>query len=1097
MRARKGLGYRLATAQARATVPRLARLVLLLAALLPAGCVAGAPVPSVPPTSPVASPRPSPERAAADTGSRFHRLLIEAEDLTVESGWQAIDDGAGNYMVDSIGAAHVSGGRLLHAAAALDSARAVTDLVVPAAGRYKLWARYEYPYPAYAVPFEVRLEQGGRTVFDQVYGRRDATRMWFFGRRDAPWQDFENGVEGPVAEAAVADLAAGPARLTLATATDAGPLADRNVDFLFLTDDLDDTFRARGVRAYPLLDEVGWAAAGRAYLRLTNPPDGGVAESFDASYAINRQPWSVQLGQIDRSGLISKQAPASPLAPGERTPWIDISCQDTTHDCHLNLRANTGGGARRIAVGVEVASAPREDAILRRFEYREPAADRLLLNLPPYPAREPDGILTGEEAIDRILVALAEGPAPSGRPPARFLVYGALGDGFEANLTSRAGLYERYRRLLAALGPSAVAVQKSSNARAAADLVRATGRDPPPAFRYGGYRWYPSDENLAEAARDLDAAGARPLLRGFNFGDEVKLADWLPRQGRDETFRAWLQARGADPRDYLTAPPAAGETPAALWARVALQDAPGRAAQNPRLYVDSQRFLEQLAIDGLAAQAARLRALFGDSLLFGATFSPHPYFWPPVAQWVRLFRAGGATLGAEDDYWWQASELGPQSTGYLLDVLRAGVGRSTPPGALQPYVLPHSPGNTDRDFRLGLASALIHGAGALDLFNLGPEQTGTENYIARRDLARYRTVRDALSQLGPVEDLLVAGRARPARVGLILSDSTDRWELAAAGLFPLLGPEAKVPSLVYAQERKLTWTALRHAQVPVDVLLEDDLAADAAGGYAVLYLAGDHLTPEAAAGLARWVAAGGTLVCTLCADPRDPYDTPLEALLPVLGLRRSGLERRETFFRPRVELPRLRPLDTVTATADGQALTFPALGVRQPLDPLSEARVLGRFADGGAAVVEHAYGRGRAVTFGTLPATAYVQSGFPSPPPVPDRGPGQHTPLTAFRADLRRLLTGWTDAIRPDWPVSSDPLVEVGQRETADQVLYILANGRGAPSRVELRLNAVGPLASVTSSVRGPLPFEQRGEDAVVRLDLGDVDYLRVARPGR
>src|SRR6266516_2578289 len=270
---------------------RLGRVVALTVFFTVACVPAGAPLGSqpAPASSPGAAPRAS--RIApptdSDSGAGFHRVLLEAEDFAVESGWRAIAVGEGNYMVDSIGASHVSGGRLLHAPGDAGGALARTDLEVPVAGRYKLWARYEYPYPQYSVPFEVAIEQGGQTVFRQVYGRREANRLWFFGKPDAPWQDFPHGVEGLVAEAYPADLAAGPAHLSLAALVEDGPQADRNVDFLFLTDDLEDTFRARGVRAYPLLDEVGWAASGRTFIRLTNPPEAGAAVSFEAQYAIN------------------------------------------------------------------------------------------------------------------------------------------------------------------------------------------------------------------------------------------------------------------------------------------------------------------------------------------------------------------------------------------------------------------------------------------------------------------------------------------------------------------------------------------------------------------------------------------------------------------------------------------------------------------------------------------------------------------------------------------------------------------------------------------------------------------------------------------
>ena len=51
--------------------------------------------------------------------------------------------------------------------------------------------------------------------------------------------------------------------------------------------------------------------------------------------------------------------------------------------------------------------------------------------------------------------------------------------------------------LLAALGPSTLAVQKPGSAGPAADFIRSTGRNPPPSYLYGGYRWYPSGENIA------------------------------------------------------------------------------------------------------------------------------------------------------------------------------------------------------------------------------------------------------------------------------------------------------------------------------------------------------------------------------------------------------------------------------------------------------------------------------------------------------------------------------------------------------------------------------------------------------------------------
>ena len=111
-------------------------------------------------------------------------------------------------MVDSIGASHASGGMLLHAPADATGARASLERDVPRDGPYKVWARYEYPFRDYHVRVGLTIEQPGRAPVRLELGAPEATRTWFFKLPDAPWHDLPHGVEGLVAEAAVAELAA-------------------------------------------------------------------------------------------------------------------------------------------------------------------------------------------------------------------------------------------------------------------------------------------------------------------------------------------------------------------------------------------------------------------------------------------------------------------------------------------------------------------------------------------------------------------------------------------------------------------------------------------------------------------------------------------------------------------------------------------------------------------------------------------------------------------------------------------------------------------------------------------------------------------------
>ena len=414
-------------------------------------------------------------------------------------------------------------------------------------------------------------------------------------------------------------------------------------------------------------------------------------------------------------------------------------------------------------------------------------------------------------------------------------MYAGLGDNVERRLDSSDPVSAMYRRLFFLTGVNAF---NNLNVSAVAPEIGAAaieGRSLGRFFTYGDYRWFPTDDRVDKARRDLSAGAPQQYLRGFTLGDEIKLSDWYPRGAEgDALFRQAMQTLG--------------ETPEALggteWGDIHLDASSRRASNQPRLFVRSRQFQDQYALQQLRAGVERVRDAFGPDVLIGANLSPHPDFRPEVATFVKAFRDGGLTLASHSDYWWQASEIGPESTGFLIDAFRAGMRDSS--GVIQPYVMPHSPGNTDRDLMLGLWTAIIHGARAVDFFRVGPEQINTENYIASSDLDRYRTIRQMLHLLGPAEDTLLDGATRPTPVALVLAESTDRWEEVTPARGPGLPEGTGLTSQASNTERKGLWEALRHAHVPVDMLTEEDLTADVVDRYRIIYLAGPQLSSEAA-----------------------------------------------------------------------------------------------------------------------------------------------------------------------------------------------------------------------------------------------------------
>jgi hypothetical protein len=943
----------------------------------------------------------------------------------------------------------------------------------------------------------VVVEQPDRPPARVELGAPRATRTWFYNLEDAAWHDLPHGVEGLVVESGTLNLAAGPARFVVEVLGAQGPAANRNLDVLLLTSDLEESYRTRGTRAYPILDEIGVAAAGRVFARITNPADSGESFHVEGQYTVNRVPWTFPAFTIDKTGLSRSSSRPLRLEPGERTPWVEVSSRDTTHVAHLHLNQINNSQNRRVTMLVELAGAPREDALLRTLDYREEAGTRLLVNLPPYPASAPQEIETGEETLERIIAALERTPPPAGKLPVRTLVYAGLGDDAERSLTSQTRIYRLYRRLFMLLGPNAFNRLSAGSLPVEVQALREEGR---PVGRFqmlGDYRWYPSEESIAKARRELDTVQGQPYLRGFSYGDEVSLSQWAPRDGRDDGLRAMLQAKGFEPEEILPA-----EDPATVarrpldqrWRRLRYVDDEDDARKTPRLYVESRRYIVTATLERLAAASGKLREAFGSEIVYGPNLSPHPFFWPDLALFVQAFRRGAVNRATHSDYWWQVGELGPQMSGFLLDVFRAGLRGRT--GVIQAYAMPHSPGTTDADFRRSVVTAIAHGAQALDYFQVTPEQANTENYIRHGNLSRYLTLRDVTYEVGAVDDLIAEGTLRPATVGLILSESTDLWDRVTPGAADGLQPDDAddFPSTAYNQERKSLWTALRHAQIPVDVVVEEDLADGSAGQYRVLFLAADRLSRAAAAGLAAWVGDGGTLISVAGGGLRDEYDEPLSTLLPVYGLRGEALEKVTTFVRPRIELPRLRPLDTIATQVDGEAIQLPALAFKQRLDPLPTTQVLARFGDGAPAAAANRFGRGQAILWGTLLGTAYVKSGFAQPVPPPDRGPFTHTPLASFRADLRGALVGPAVPFAKRGVECSEPLVETGLLETERAVLAPLACLLDGPREVGLTLHEVGQARAVWSVRRGPLPLKQDGNVVRTTLTLDPTDFVVVER---
>lgn len=1028
--------------------------------------------------SPVLAQKPAFQLAPA--------LALEAEDFAIEKGWRVVQNGQGNYMVDIIGFQHISGERLLCVDGADKTAVAVAKGTAPEAGDYRLWVRYEYP-PFTECRFRVVVEQAGKTLLNHVAGAKESPRYAFGETKPRAQYDPSWGAEGLVEEAVnVPGVAAGPLSIRLEAVEQPqtpGIAAARNIDLVYLTRDTADAWVAHyqpRANLYPILEAFRDSRGPRYEVQFINRGD--KPASFAVNYALNRIPWNASEGVLVKD-----------LAPGATSAWRGLAQQDTAHFGLANFTAL--GQPFDLAIRAAGAATVEREA---------KGESSYAFYLPTYPGKG-EKIVSPIEELDAVLKLLKDSK-PVGRVPTRPLCYGGWLPLGQENEYGR-----KYAELYAALGMrslhpahSGPAVQKN---------LEAAGVPLTQSWAASGYRNPPTPESIAAAKQALAKNGLAKQLLWFDYGDEIGFSEWIgtmlageaakrktegkpvlpPGEILAEKWRAWLAQNRPDakPEDYWM--PAWGPLdPAKLR-----PNSTAEAAQaKPRLYVDSVLFFEQSAIRHVAEGAALVREAFGQHVRCGANYSCHPFYYPHSTMYIHWFRGRAADMGRHSEYFWQVTQPGPMINGYVAEHFRCGM-RNNPHAVLKQYTMPHSPGNTEANFMRSCFTHLAHGAKMLDFFGIGMNETFTENHIDHRDHARYRAIRDVTHAVGLVEDQLPESAVLPSQTALLVSESTERWDLAGiatdqAGHAPF-GPNFRKTRLDAHLERLGLWTALTFLGHSPDLMIEEDLKPAILDRYKMLVLVGDCLPPAGAAAIEAWVRRGGVLLATAGAGRFDSYRQPIAQYQQLFGLESRQTDPQTTFFRARQELPFLKPL-TMLERGD---LQMPVLATHERIKPVEDAEVLSRFADDKSpAWIVRKLGKGQVFYVAALPGVASLWSAL-QPPAVPDRGPGTHKLPTEYDAGARLLLEHVAKNAELEAPIVATPaLVDARLLMARSAYLLPIANYNpqsGQPQK--LAIKTPSRVRKVISALHGELPFREEDGRTVIelpRLEYGDM--LRLER---
>ncbi len=1024
-------------------------------------------------------------------------LALEAEDFTIESGWQVVQNGHGNYMVDCIGFSHISGERLLCIDGKDETASAYLDVHLPEAGKYRLWVRYEYP--AFCeTRFRAQIVQDGQTKLDSLMGTKTSKRYAFGDLTPRAQHDPAWGPEGLMEESAdTLELKAGKARIYLkGTAQEPipGVAAGRHIDCLYLTRDLDDAWMKhyhRTTNLYPILDAFRDTRGPRYEVQFTN--QGKDRASFSINHVYNRVPWGVSEGVVARD-----------VAPAASTDWIGLVRQDTSH--FGMVRFSSSGQPFRVAIrplrrpGDQETVRQGDKEISSSVSLSPGLPVSLSVFLPPYPGKG-DKPVTPEEQLDAILDYLKKTPAP-GRKPTQPLCYGGW---MPLGLDNDYG--RKYAQLYADLGFRSL--HPAHTGPAVLKNLQTVGIQPTRSWAVSSYRNFPTKGSIEAAKINIQRNSMERHLLWFDYGDEISFPEWLNLLVSESVAHAREQKIKLKPEDVVRVlwqdwlkKKRDNLRPADYWLEswgpvnpllLRPDSSAAAASANPRLYVDSLLFYEDTAISYVANRAREVRQALGADVLCGANYSCHPFYYPSSTMSIKWFRGGAADLGRHSEYFWQTAQPGPMINGYIAEHFRAGM-RDNPRAVLRQYTMPHSPGNTDASFLRSCFTHLAHGARMLDFFGIGLNESFTENYIDHRDKDRFRCLRDVTHAIGLVEDLLPDSQVLPSPVALLVSESTERWDFAGiaqdrAG-HDLFGPNFRKTRLNYHLERLGLWQALTFQGASPDLLIEEDITPRVLKDYKVLVVVGDSLPPELAPILEEWVKGGGILLATANAGRYDPYRKPDPAFQMLFGLQTRRSEDRETFYRPRQELPFLKPIASIT----GEVWQMPQLGTLERIGVGKDVVVLERFTDDNSpAFVGRRLGEGRTFYVAALPGVASLWSAL-QPPLVPDRGPNTHSVPTAFDPGARAIVRTVLDAAGVQPLLTTNPgLIDCRVLKAPGGFIIPLANYNaevGQKVVLTLRLTEVG---KAVSAYNGPLHLEKSKDRVTITIPaLGYGDVIRL-----
>ncbi len=441
--------------------------------------------------------------------------------------------------------------------------------------------------------------------------------------------------------------------------------------------------------------------------------------------------------------------------------------------------------------------------------------------------------------------------------------------------------------------------------------------------------------------------------------------------------------------------------------------------------------------------------------------------------WLEFGRMRGCTMLWTED--WFGDGLAYQWSYYCARLRSAAELGGVEFGG---YVIPRTAGDRTNGIVQKIVTIAGSGGKCLKYFVFGPEYNFPGNCYSEKSRLLPKMA-EAHAMIAAAEPLLWPGRRPRPQVAILMPRSAMPWDAKKIAIVNQIQDVTNVRlnhgTVDYLAEVYNLYVALQHANIPVDIVDEDDLKPEKLAAYRVLYVTEPNVPAEGQSGLVEWTRQGGILATVSGAAARDRYDEPCSALADGTGIVEPG---REPFL---VAGP--TNFQAIAASGTGACGDFAAVCVRGSLAG-RDLTIEGKFEDGTPAVVRRAVGRGQALRYAWMPGLSYAATGTNSTDGLP----------TGWSESIRKWIllpvavAGLTPPVSVDRPLIETPILT----SDAGSVVTIL-NWSGVPvDALKVIVHPGFAVKRVESVKSGKLQFEttEGGIRFVLPVDAADFVML-------